>query len=44
MMGISPIVPAQKIKETITQPGVIEMAKQITRELESRSKILFSHQ
>jgi hypothetical protein len=36
-MGISPIVPAQKIKEIITQPGVIEMARKVTEELESKN-------
>jgi hypothetical protein len=32
-MGISPIVPAQKIREIITQPELIEMAKKVSDEM-----------
>lgn len=37
-MGISPVVPAQKIKEIITQPGVLDMVNKLTEELESKKK------
>jgi hypothetical protein len=35
-MGISPIVPAQKIKEILTQSGVLEMVKKVTEEIEAK--------
>ena len=35
-MGISPIVPAQKIKEIITQPELLDMVKKVTKEIAAK--------